>query len=160
MLDAFPGTILLVTHDRYLIREVATHVWAIADGTLHVFDEGYPAYEAWRRDYHSGSEAQQRAEDEARARREAESQAQREQERNLARQQKALEELETQIHDLELRLHALTSALDSAGRSQDVSRVSKLGAEYHAVEAELNQLLEAWAATASVRELGGREVGE
>lgn len=151
VIQDFNGTVLLVSHDRYLIREVATHVWAIGDGTLHVFDEGYPAYEAWHRDYRSGggSRTQQRAEDEARARRETERQAQRERERTLARQQKALEELETQIHDLETRIQALTSALDSAGRSQDVSRVSKLGAEYHKVEAELNQLLEEWADTAN-----------
>ena len=149
VIQDFNGTVLLVSHDRYLIREVATHVWAIADGALHVFDEGYPAYEAWRRDYRSGGGSDtQRREEEARTRRETERQAQRERERVLARQQKELEELEMQIHDLERRLQSLTSALDSAGRSQDVSRVSKLGAEYHQVEAELNQLLEEWADTA------------
>ena len=29
----FNGTILMVSHDRYLIREVATQVWALADNT-------------------------------------------------------------------------------------------------------------------------------
>jgi ATP-binding cassette subfamily F protein 3 len=32
-LDAYPGTIVLVTHDRYLIREVATALLAVRDGT-------------------------------------------------------------------------------------------------------------------------------
>ncbi len=32
-LDAYPGTIVLVTHDRYLIREVATALVAVRDGT-------------------------------------------------------------------------------------------------------------------------------
>jgi ATP-binding cassette subfamily F protein 3 len=31
-LDAYPGTIVLVTHDRYLIREVATSLVAVRDG--------------------------------------------------------------------------------------------------------------------------------
>ncbi len=47
VLKAFNGTILMVSHDRYLIHKVATHVWAIAENQLHVFNEGYEAYEAW-----------------------------------------------------------------------------------------------------------------
>ena len=31
-LDAYPGTIVLVTHDRYLIREIATSLLAVRDG--------------------------------------------------------------------------------------------------------------------------------
>jgi len=149
----FNGTVLLVSHDRYLIREVATQVWAIAGERLHVFAEGYPAYAAWHQDYRKGSTpALQRREEEARARREAERLAERERERVLARQQKQLENLETHIHVLETRMQELTTALDAAGRTQDVTRVARLGAEYHDVEAELNHLLEEWATVAEVRE--------
>ena len=70
----------------------------------------------------------------------------------LARQQKQLESLETQIHTLEARLQELTTALDAAGRTQDVARVAKLGAEYHRVEADLNHLLEEWASAAELQE--------
>ncbi len=151
----FNGTVLLVSHDRYLIREIATQVWAIADGKLHVFAEGYPAYAAWHQDYRKGSTpALQRREEEARACREAERLAERERERALVRQQKQLESLETQIHTLEARLQELTTALDAAGRTQDVARVAKLGAEYHRVEADLNHLLEEWASTAELKGIG------
>ena len=150
VISDFNGTVLLVSHDRYLIREIATQVWAIADGRLHIFEEGYPAYAAWHRDYRSGNTSSlQRREEEARARRETERQAERERERALSRQQKQLENLETQIHALEARIQELTAALDNAGRTQDVARVAKLGAEYHHVEAELNHLLEEWTAVAA-----------
>ncbi|MFN2109968.1 MAG: hypothetical protein ACK2UI_09925, partial [Anaerolineae bacterium] len=150
VINDFNGTVLLVSHDRYLIREIATQVWAIADGRLHVFEEGYPAYAAWHRDYRNGNApGLSKHEEEARARREAERQAERERERALARQQKQLESLETEIHALEARLQELTTALDVAGRTQDVARVAKLGAEYHHVEAELNHLLEEWTAAAA-----------
>jgi len=150
----FNGTVLLVSHDRYLIREVATQVWAIADKTLHVFEEGYAAYAAWHQAYRSGGGAvnAQKREEEAPARREAGRLAERERERALARQQKQLESLETQIHVLETRMQELTTALDAAGRTQDVARVAKLGAEYHHVEAELNHLLEEWAVVAAAGE--------
>jgi ATP-binding cassette, subfamily F, member 3 len=42
-LDAYPGTIVLVTHDRYLIREVATALVAVRDGRARMYqgvDEG------------------------------------------------------------------------------------------------------------------------
>jgi ATP-binding cassette subfamily F protein 3 len=153
VISNFNGTVLLVSHDRYLIREIATQVWAIADGRVHVFEEGYAAYAAWHRDYRSGNTPSlQKREEEARAHREAERQAERERERALSRQQKQLESLETQIHALEARMQELTTALDVAGRTQDVARVAKLGAEYHHVEADLNHLLEQWAAVAELRE--------
>jgi ATP-binding cassette subfamily F protein 3 len=149
VISNFNGTVLLVSHDRYLIREIATQVWAIGGGKLHIFEEGYAEYAAWHRDQrHSGDQAEDQRETEARMRREAERQAQRERERVLVRQQRLLEALEAEIHALEGRMQELTTALDVAGRTQDVSRVSKLGTEYHQVEAELNQLLEEWADTA------------
>ena len=155
VISNFNGTVLLVSHDRYLIREVATQVWAIADERLHVFEEGYAEYAAWRRDYRSGNTpGLQKREEEARARREVERQAERERERALSRQQKQLESLETQIHTLEARMQELTTALDVAGRTQDVARVAKLGAEYHRVEADLNHLLEEWASTAEFKGIG------
>ncbi len=144
----FNGTVLLVSHDRYLIRQVATHVWALDDGELRVFDEGYAAYAAWHQQQREMPSARQTAVDAEKAQRAAERQAQREQQRALARQQRRLEDLEDEIHTLEARLQELTTALDIAGRAQDVGRVAKLGAEYHDVEAKMNRLLEAWAVAA------------
>jgi ATP-binding cassette subfamily F protein 3 len=45
-LNGFPGTILLVSHDRYLINALATQVWAITRQarTLEVFTGGYEVY--------------------------------------------------------------------------------------------------------------------
>ncbi|MGC9469456.1 MAG: ABC-F family ATP-binding cassette domain-containing protein [Anaerolineae bacterium] len=143
----FGGTILMVSHDRYLVRRIASKVWAIADGTLHVFDEGYLSYEDWHQVCRNGPQ-KSKPKDEAQLKLEAERRAQRERERALARQQARLAELESQIHDFEIRLEELTHALNLAGRAQDVARVSKLGAEYRKIEAKLDKLLEEWAEVA------------
>ncbi|MBZ0288397.1 MAG: ATP-binding cassette domain-containing protein [Anaerolineae bacterium] len=47
-LEAFEGTILLVTHDRYLVDKLATQVWDLRDGHLHVFKGLYKEYLAAR----------------------------------------------------------------------------------------------------------------
>ncbi len=144
----FNGSILMVSHDRYLIRAVADKVWAIEDGTLHLFNQGYAAYQSWHRSERPSVVAERRQEDAARARREAERRAQREQARRLARQQEELRCLEAQIHEYEVRMETLTTALEAAGREQDVSKVSKLGAEYQRVESKVDRLLERWAEVA------------
>lgn len=147
VLLAFGGTILLVSHDRYLIRELATHVWVIYENALYTF-ETYAAYANWHRQQREGSPEVQKADDQAKKRQEAERQTERLRQRALARQQERLKVLEETIQQLELRLQELTVALDAAGRAQDVERVTRLGAEYHQVESEINTLLEEWAEVA------------
>jgi ATP-binding cassette subfamily F protein 3 len=43
-LDEFPGTVLLVSHDRALIDAVAERTLAIEDGTIHGYDGGWAEY--------------------------------------------------------------------------------------------------------------------
>jgi ATP-binding cassette subfamily F protein 3 len=45
-LNEYPGTILFVTHDRYLVQKIATHLMYIEDGKAHVFDR-LSAFEEW-----------------------------------------------------------------------------------------------------------------
>src|SRR4029077_1214780 len=40
-LDAFPGTVLLVSHDRALLDAVAHRTLAVEDGELHGYDGGW-----------------------------------------------------------------------------------------------------------------------
>jgi len=42
----YPGTILFVTHDRYLAQKIATHLIYIEEGTAHQFDR-LSAFEEW-----------------------------------------------------------------------------------------------------------------
>ena len=41
VLEQFDGTILLVSHDRYLIDRLATQIWELRDGVMHVFPGTY-----------------------------------------------------------------------------------------------------------------------
>jgi ATP-binding cassette subfamily F protein 3 len=43
-LDAFPGTVLLVSHDRALLDAVAHRLLAIEHGALHSYDGGWAEY--------------------------------------------------------------------------------------------------------------------
>ena len=45
-LTDYPGTILFVTHDRYLAQKIATHLIYLEDGEAHLFDR-LSAFEDW-----------------------------------------------------------------------------------------------------------------
>ncbi len=46
----FDGTVLLVTHDRYLVNAVADHVLVIGDGKISQVDGNYDTYRHWLRE--------------------------------------------------------------------------------------------------------------
>jgi ATP-binding cassette, subfamily F, member 3 len=48
-LQSFEGGMLLVSHDRHLIKTVADSLWLVADGKLKVFDGDLDDYESWLR---------------------------------------------------------------------------------------------------------------
>ncbi|HEY2382089.1 MAG TPA: ABC-F family ATP-binding cassette domain-containing protein, partial [Terriglobia bacterium] len=53
-LAEYPGTILFVTHDRYLVQKIATHLMYIEDGIAHAFDR-LSAFEEWLNEGEGGA---------------------------------------------------------------------------------------------------------
>ena len=142
VLASFQGTVLLVAHDRYLIRALATRVWAIAGGRLRVFDEGYDAYRAWAEAQRSREVPRGKvsAGREWKAERAAERMAEREAERRARRRA----ELEAAIQQLEARLAQLEVELAAASTAQEVEQVTELGVEYSHLQVELDTQLQRW----------------
>mgnify|MGYP002587640007 FL=1 len=44
--EAFDGTLLFVSHDRYFINRFATRIWELADGTITDYPMGFTQYQA------------------------------------------------------------------------------------------------------------------
>jgi len=144
-LAEFDGTLLLVTHDRYLIRRLATCVWAIEDGQLWEFREGYEAYRHWKRLRAQEGQASQGGRREIPGKRGGIREAHKALKRERARRGQRQDELEEEIHKLERRRAQLGAKLAVASEQQAIEQVRRLGTEYSQVEAELNALLIAWA---------------
>ncbi|GAB4438661.1 MAG: ABC-F family ATP-binding cassette domain-containing protein [Chloroflexi bacterium OHK40] len=43
-IEEFPGTVVVVSHDRYFLDRVADRIFAVEDGTLRLYEGGYSAY--------------------------------------------------------------------------------------------------------------------
>jgi ATP-binding cassette subfamily F protein 3 len=130
----FPGTILLVSHDRYLIEALATQVWAISPQgrEMNVHQGGYASYAAARRQAAATPSAPSR-EVKPDSRRRL---------RKSSRGKIALVEAETRIDTLEKQLAEVSLKLEQAGA--DVEAVSRLGEEYAQLETQLQDSLKAW----------------
>ena len=48
MLKQYEGTLLLVSHDRYLLNQVTTHTLEVADGKAILRDEAYGKFREWK----------------------------------------------------------------------------------------------------------------
>ena len=145
VLDTFPGTILLVTHDRYLVDRLATQLWIIEphQKALHLHRGTWAGYMELREEDQDAPARQSRekwSEAQRRARRQ-EQRARREEQTRIQR----VEELEQDIHRLEEQLKALQQEIDQAGQSQQMMRLHELGMLYRDVQGELDRQLEQWA---------------
>jgi ATP-binding cassette subfamily F protein 3 len=141
VLAQFEGTILLVSHDRYLIDALGTQIWEIDEGkeTLQVFKGSYSQYHAQQE---AEREVQKAALEENRSRSRVQLQKPRstgEERRRRAR----LQEVETLITGLEDDLKVLSRKLENP--PADPAKVHKLGNEYVRVQKELDALMEQWA---------------
>ena len=142
VLDAFNGTILLVSHDRYLIDALATQIWDIQPGKMTVFEGTYQEYVQAR-------EAARQAERDVQTPARVETKVTRKPDNGKPglspfQRQRRLAEIEQKIHQLEIRLVELSGELGDASTAGAVDRVRDLGEAYTAAEGQLDRALREW----------------
>jgi ATP-binding cassette subfamily F protein 3 len=136
VLEEFEGTILLVSHDRYLVDALATQIWMLNEGTLEVHLGNYSdspiRVEAKRKPASSGTRTKPSpASDRERRYRER---------ARLTR----LAELEATIAEVERRLSQQEEALTSASISERWEEIRELSGSYKNHRKRLESLMEEW----------------
>jgi ATP-binding cassette subfamily F protein 3 len=143
VLDDYPGTILLVTHDRYLIDALGTQIWEIEpdESRLDVFEGTYSQRREERERLAALRAAQESASGNgsvAAAKKRTVDPALREERRRRAK----IQELENKIAALEEELAQLGFRLENP--PADPVKVAQLGRDYARVQAEMDLLLSEW----------------
>jgi ATP-binding cassette subfamily F protein uup len=139
VMDGWPGSIVVVSHDRYFLERVTDHVLAIIDGQLAFLPGGVEEYLTLR-ERAVAAPGRQKPSPVAGAQSPS-----RQGSSSAARQragQKELTKLERQIArltDAEERLHAAL-----AESATDYVRLIELGDELRAIQAERTELEERW----------------
>jgi len=143
VLAGFSGTILLVSHDRYLIDALATQIWELSPGQLQVTDGGYQAYLRERK-RRALKPPVTKTNAGGRERKQPADYSEKIQGLNPFEAARRAAELETNIEKLELNLRDISLQLDDASRAGDAASVRQLGLAYSRAEAELEAALEEW----------------
>jgi ATP-binding cassette, subfamily F, member 3 len=147
VLAAFDGTILLVSHDRYLVDALATQIWAATPGQLEVFEGSYHEYVASRQV--PGSESRVSSEVQSGKPEQSSTDANGDGSKkkhglNPYQLEKRVASVEAQIHRLEARLSELTNAITQASIDGNAARVHDLGDEYNQAESDLQNAMAEW----------------
>ncbi len=152
VLASFDGTILLVSHDRYLVDALATQIWAASPGKLEVFEGNYKEYVTARNtgasliptrtstdanesgvpvaaptstNYSNGTPKKKSG--------------------TNFKLEKQIAAAEAKVHTLEVKLGELTAAIDKASKEGNAAIINKLGAEYADTERALEIAMNEWA---------------
>jgi ATP-binding cassette subfamily F protein 3 len=152
VLNGFEGTILLVSHDRFLIRRLATQIWALqvprrsSDGQaeLVVYEGPYDEYVVWREGRVAAAAQLRAAEQQTASRRPRQAPRAAASALSPAEHRRRLAQVEEHIHRLEIDLVNLSGELQAASTAGDVGEVARLGETYNETEARLNALLQEW----------------
>jgi len=144
VLSQFDGTILLVSHDRYLIDALASQIWEASVGKMVIFNGTYREFVATRNNLALSVTSDKPPTNGKPTSAPKTTPAKKAHGLNPFQLKKRLEAVESKIHTLENKLEELHSAIESASAKGDAKAVSDLGGEYMQTEADLETAMGEW----------------
>lgn len=149
-LAEFSGTIILVSHDRYLLNKVASRIIEIKHDEVNSYEGNFDAYsEAVNaaRQLKMQSEAEIKRAEEEKAYKENKARQYRSKEQRAADAQKRnrIRELEKEIEDTEVLIFELENAISDPEIASDYSKMSEKCKELEEAKTALDQKMDEWA---------------
>ena len=134
----YPGTILLVSHDRYLIDALGTQIWEIQpdQSSMGVFEGTYSEYHLFKENERTAKE--DFSDKKTQPRKKQANRATGEEKRRRVH----LESLEEQITILEQKLAVLARKLENP--PADPTQIQRMGVEYVEIQNKINTLVAEW----------------
>jgi ATP-binding cassette subfamily F protein 3 len=153
--EQYDGTVILVSHDRELLRSLTTRVWVLHDQRITDFPGGFSEWETTSAERaHAAAvlaaeeEAVRRVQERKRtARREDTERSARDARNAQRRAARRVEELEREIEEREATIARLTAALEDPvlyTQPDGAVRATVLGRDLEREKAELETALDAW----------------
>ena len=133
--EAFDGTLLFVSHDRYFINRFATRVWELENGTVSDYPMGFTQYRQAKEEEHAAASAAAAVPAPPKKTGSRGNRAQ-----QAARKQLTI--CETAISRLETELTRLDGEMEQA--ACDAEKLNELYRRHQAVETELEREMTRW----------------
>ncbi|MCB9879185.1 MAG: ABC-F family ATP-binding cassette domain-containing protein [Planctomycetes bacterium] len=144
-LKEFPGTVVLITHDRQLVEQVADRVLWVEAGVVRTFDQGLEQCQKVLADERSRARAAEAAErDKQQAKAAAAEAPKPARETGKIRNPLLFERLEQRIMDLEGEIEAVQAAMLEPDNYASAAKMKDLQADEARLKKELAEAYEQW----------------
>jgi len=141
-LKEFPGTVVLITHDRQLVEQVADRVLWVEAGTIRTFDQGLEQCQRTLAEERSAARA---AESQRKSRAASQAAAPKPaRETGKIRNPLLFERLEAKIMDLEGEVEAIQAAMLEAENYSSAARMKDLQDQEQRLKADLKEAYTQW----------------
>lgn len=149
-LAEFGGTIILVSHDRYLLNKVASRIIEIKHDEVNSYDGNFDAYSeavnaACQLKMQSEAEIKRAEEEKAYKENKAKQYRSKEQRAADAQKRNRIRELEKEIEDTEVLIFELENAISDPEIASDYSKMSEKCKELEEAKTALDQKMDEWA---------------
>lgn len=142
---AFPGTVFMVSHDRYLLDSVCTRTIVLENRKLMSYLGNYSYYRQKAAELERAAREKQEELEAEQARKTANKPAAQDKPKiNKQKTRKEIEALEAQILESEMRSEELSALLADGATYQDEEKSKLLVSEYKALEESIPLLYEKW----------------
>lgn len=145
ILADYHGTIILVSHDRYLIDALATQIWEVDPelSTLHVFNGSYTEYKQLKinRDqlFNEENLSKSKKPEQKKSNTIAKDALSRNQQQQIHKQ---MTRLESEIQILEVEMRSITARLENP--PEDPLKVQQIGNLYNSLREKIDHLTHEW----------------
>ena len=132
-LENYPGTILVVSHDRNFLDNVVNHIYELKKDSIEKFDGDYEAYKKEKDKVKVKSEEASKSYEE-----------QKRQRNRISSLEKKLVKFEEEIEKLENKKDKINEEYNFAGEKNDLDKLLELQSEMDKITGEINKKYEEW----------------
>ena len=145
-LDAYQGTIITVSHDRYFLDRIATQILSFEeDGRAEIFDGNYSEYHDQKEIQNSKSKAQMQTSNEAASSNEISATHNENLSKNQVQKiENRIKEIEKQIPELETSTAHLSSQMSDPATVASHGKLQEITREFEMGEKTIQQLYAEW----------------
>jgi ATP-binding cassette subfamily F protein 3 len=151
-LTAFDGTVLVVSHDRYFINEVADRIWEIEDGQLKDYKGNYDFYLAEKQKAAAAAAEAMAASAQENVKQKADNKAQLQPVKATDKKQRyspeeaarLLPKVELSIREQEAMMKLLEVQMADPANHEDPAHSAAMAVEHDAYEQKIAELMEKW----------------
>ena len=142
VLKDYPGTVLVVSHDRYFINKIIDYTYELKDHNLTKYYGDYDYYKEKKEELKIKEAKDEKNNDDEK--KDNYYFRQKERERKERRRKRALKKIENKIEDKEQKVKDLEEKMTDPENIDDYKKLKKLKFEHQELNEELEELYEEW----------------